>query len=116
MADKLFEYLNTFVEVTPKYNKYYIGVQIDGMSRIFVSFVPRKHTLQFNVYLKRSNQIDELISNSDLEELAYDNQFNSYKIRLYKKDIEKNKDLIIKLMKLAYESFFKTNLEDNSED
>ncbi|MDD2203458.1 MAG: hypothetical protein PHT75_00415 [Bacilli bacterium] len=116
MVDKLFEYTNSFVKVTPKYNKHYIGTQIDGVSKIFVSFIPKKQTVQFNIYLKMSNEIDEMINNSDLEKLTYDNQFNYFKVRLYKKDIEKNKELIIKLMKQAFEAYTNTKLEENIND
>jgi hypothetical protein len=55
--------------------------------------------------LKKSEEIDEIINNSDLHQLSYNNLYKQYCLRLKQEDLEKNKDVIVDLMKRAYTSF-----------
>jgi hypothetical protein len=88
-----------------KYNKHYIGLSKGGISQNFVSFVPRKKVMLLYVKHGQTEEIEQLLSESDFDVLAYDRQWNNYKLRLTKKDIEDNKDALIKLIGLAYEAY-----------
>ena len=114
MADKLLTFIDEFVNgFTLKYNKHYIGITQNGVAKNFVSFSPRKSIIQLNVKLKKSDDIDEIINNSDLDSLAYDKQFNEYRFRLKEVDLKNSKAVIADLFKMAYEAYTGTKLEEN---
>ena len=106
MADKLLSYISEFVSgFKLKYNKHYIGLVQNDIAKNFVSFNPRKSTLQLNIKLKKSEAVDELVNNSDLDQLTYDNQWKQYRFRLKEEDLTRNKEIILDLLKQAYESY-----------
>ena len=88
-----------------KYNKYYIGLSKGGISQNFVSFVPRKKVMLLHLKHEQTEEIEQLLSESDFDVLAYDRQWKQYRLRLTEKDIENNKDAFIKLIGLAYEAY-----------
>ena len=67
------------VDFKLNYTKHYIGLNKDGVSNNFISFIPRKTGVIINFKLEKSDEIDELISNSDLDSLSYDNQWKVYR-------------------------------------
>jgi len=88
-----------------KYNKHYIGLSKGGISQNFVSFVPRKKVMLLHLKHEQTEEIEQLLSESDFDVLAYDRQWKQYRLRLTEKDIENNKDAFIKLISLAYEAY-----------
>ena len=88
-----------------KYNKHYIGLSKGGISQNFVTFVPRKKVMLLSVKHEQTEEIEQLISESDFDVLAYDRQWKQYRLRLTKKDIENSKDALVKLIGLAYEAY-----------
>jgi len=106
LVDNIFSIIET---VAPgyalKYNKYYIGLSKSGISQNFVSFVPRKKVMLLHLKHEQTEEIEQLLSESDFDVLAYDRQWKQYRLRLTKKDIENNKDAFIKLIGLAYEAY-----------
>ena len=114
MADKLLIYISEFVNgFSLKYNKHYIGLTQNETAKNFVAFRPRKSVLQLNVRLKKNEEIDEIINNSDLDQLAYDNQWKEYRFRLKQDDLISSKDVIVDLFKRAYEFYTGMKLEEN---
>ena len=106
MVDKLHGFIAEFVNgFIIKYNKHYIGLTQNDVARNFVAFKPQKSVLVLCVRLNKSEEIDEIINNSDLDQLAYDKQFRQYRLRLKHEDLAKSKDVIVDLMKRAYTSF-----------
>ena len=78
----------------------------------FVSFKPQKSDLLLNVKLKKDEEIDEIIDNSDLCQLSYNNRYKQYCFKLKQKDLVDNKEVIVNLFKRAYESKTGDTLED----
>jgi len=117
IADKLLGFIDEFVKgFSLKYNKHYIGLSQNGISKNFVSFNPRKSTTQLNFRINKTDDIDEILSNSDLDILSYDRQFKLYAVRLKENDLKSNKEVIIKLLKIAYESYPGCKIEEQQED
>jgi DNA relaxase NicK len=56
----------------------------------------------FNGLLNKS--IEEKIENAGLDILDYDSKWNRYRIRVKKDDIEKKKEILIELIKIAYDN------------
>ena len=106
MTDMLLIYISGFANgFSLKYNKHYIGLTQNETAKNFATFRPRKSVLQLSIKLKRNEEIDEIVNNSDLEQLAYDNQWKEYRFRIRQEDLISSKDVIVDLLKRAYESY-----------
>ena len=107
MADEILGFTTTFIEgYVLKFNKSYIGVAKDGISRNFISFYPQRSTIILNVKHPQNDEMDELISKSDIEALSYDRQWNNYRFRISNSiDLERNKKALINIMNKAYQYY-----------
>jgi hypothetical protein len=84
-----------------KYNKYYIGLEKNNIANNFISFTPRKKAVLLNVKLEKTDEVDEILENSDLDILSYDKQWKQYRFRLNEKDLANNIEIITDLVKRA---------------
>jgi len=106
LADKIASYIEPFAPgYVLKYNKHYIGLSKSGVSQNFISFVPRKKVMLLHLKHEETEDIDKIISEADFDVLTYERQWKQYKIRLTEKDIEKNKEALMKLIELAFDSY-----------
>lgn len=102
MADKLLDMIKTFSpDLQLKYNKFYIGLALDGVPDNFVAFVPKKEFLRLEARMDRSEQLEKEITESGIDLMGYDKRDRRFKLRLIPQDIEKHAALLTKLMKLA---------------
>jgi len=104
MADEILELIKT---ISPdfefKYNKYYIGLANNGQINNFAIFRPQKNSiLRFELRIPKADNIEEKIENAGLDILDYDTRWNRYRIRIKKDEIEKKKEMLIELIKIAY--------------
>lgn len=88
-----------------KFNKHYIGIAKNNVARNFIAFRPRKNTVIFHARIEKSEDIDELIEGSDLDTLAYDKQWNQYRIRITKNDLDSNMEVLIQLAQRAHDEY-----------
>lgn len=88
-----------------KYNKYYIGMTKDGMSKNFITFVPRKNSIILNIKYESNQEFDDLLKETDIDIMSYDKQWNQYRLRLNESDIKKYENLLIKLIDKAYKRY-----------
>lgn len=88
-----------------KYNKHYIGLSKNNIANNFISFVPRKSVVLLHIRLERSDEIDGLLENSDLDMLVYDKQWKQYRLRLQETDLVKNIDIIKSLVSQAKDKY-----------
>ena len=88
-----------------KFNKHYIGLAKNNIANNFISFVPRKTSVLLHIKLEKTDEIDQIIAESDLDGLAYDRIWNQYRLRIKESDLDTNinviKDLVSKA-KAAY--------------
>jgi hypothetical protein len=102
MADKLLVLVNAQGPGLPlKYNKYYIGLQRDGVPDNFVSFTPRKKYLIWELRIDRTDELDARIEESGLTVMPYDKQWKKYRIQLLPADLKDNEPLLTELIRLA---------------
>ena len=92
-----------------KYNKHYIGIEVDGSPRNFVSFMPRKGHVIMTVRLPKTVETDELLEEAGLETLTYETQWRQYRLRLESGVEDKQKEAILSLVKQASENFGKSS-------
>jgi hypothetical protein len=104
MVDDLLKIIHTFApQFELKYNKFYIGLAENGQPNNFSIFKPQKNLLKLAIRIPRSTEIEEKIEAAGLDMLGYDARRAHYQIKLNKKDINKNNDFLIELLKSAYE-------------
>lgn len=84
-----------------KYNKFYIGLAYQNKIDNFIIFRAMKKNSRMEIRLKRSDELEQKIDASGLELMDYDSGKGRYRIILKPGDVEKNKDFIIKLIKIA---------------
>jgi hypothetical protein len=104
-ADRVLELIQGFAPGHElKYNKHYIGLARDGKANNFVAFRPLKSALRLELKLPKSDDTSLKIEQAGLEVLEYDRHFGYYRIRMSAEDIDKHKDVLVSLMKEAFEA------------
>jgi hypothetical protein len=86
-----------------KYNKFYIGLSKDGQPYNFVTFRPKKSFLTFEPKLPKSEELDKLIEDADLDTLEYNKRWGFYRFRLTAEDVKSQAPVLRRLIKEAYE-------------
>ena len=86
-----------------KYNKFYIGMAVDGKSNLFVLFRPRQSSLNLEVSLPQTKEIEDLIEGAGLDTLTYSRRYGKHQIRLMPGDVKKHAELLEGLIGRAYE-------------
>jgi len=103
ICDSIKEDINEFAPgFELKYNKFYIGLCKDGISKNFVSMIPRKPNILMILRIEQNEDTSEKLQATDLEILSYDKQWKLYRFKLYKGDFDKHRELLKELMQKAY--------------
>jgi hypothetical protein len=100
---------DTALAASLKYNKHYIGIEVDGSAKNFVSFMPRKAHVIMTIKLPKTGETDEILEESGLETLTYETQWRQYRLRLDSTLDDKQREVILGLVKQASESFGKSS-------
>lgn len=102
MTDQLLQLVNDQgAGLSLKYNKFYIGLQRDGVADNFVAFRPRKKHLVWEVRIARSDELDARLEESGLTTIPYDKQWKRYRFQLAPGDIKSNQAMIVTLIRMA---------------
>lgn len=105
LADQLLELIHEFVpRLELKYNKDYIGLGKDGQPNNFAVFRPKKNSLNLEIRLQQSDEIERKIGDSGLDTMEYDRRGGRYRLRLAPLDVKKHSEVLKELMRLGFES------------
>lgn len=104
MADSLLGVIKEFTkdEYALKYNKFYIGLASNGHPNNFVVFRPRKTSLNIEIKLPYSEEIQNIITEAGLDDMGYLKRWNVYRLRLTKNDLKNNLEVLKGLFQKAY--------------
>ena len=87
--------------ITPKYNKYYIGLKQNGSVNNFTWFRPRKKKVIVACRIEKSDELDNLFEeNSILSKFKHKRYF----LHLTHKNIEEKKDIIKQVLQKAHDN------------
>ena len=104
LTDLMLEILRSFdPTLNLKYNKFYIGVEKDGQPYNFVTFRPKKNTLNFELKLSQTNNLDAKIDEAGLDTFEYNKKWGLYRLRLTTKDIKTKPEVLQELSRLGYD-------------
>ena len=90
-----------------KYNKFYIGLDVDGSVRNFVTFAPQKKHVLMTLKLPHSKEVDEKLEEAGIDALNYDAQFRQYSVRIGSSSDDKQRDVLLGLIRQAWEGYGK---------
>ena len=104
--DKIYNALGEIVSgFELKYNKFYIGLSKDGISRNFLMFRPKKSFLYIVIKTKENNPLLQEIENDGLE-INYTPRWNECKIKLDNfETYNKHKEIINKIILSSKSTF-----------
>ena len=104
LADKALDIIRGFIpNATPSYNKYYIGIWVDGKACNFATFRPQKQAMQLSIRLPKSAELDQKLEEKGVDVLAYDKQWNEYRLKLREPDLVTHSELLKELLIQAFE-------------
>jgi hypothetical protein len=102
LADQLLELINDQGPgLSLKYNKYYIGLQRDGMADNFISFKPRKKHMIWVVRIDRNEELDARLEESGLTMLPYEKKWKQYQFQIVPGDLKAHQALFTDLIRMA---------------
>lgn len=103
LFNKIFELVQKAEpSATAKYNKYYIGTALRGITRNFVYFRPRKNLVQVVIKLEQNEELDNDINQSLLD---FSHEGNEYRIQITTDLSEQQRDLLSRLITQAREQY-----------
>jgi hypothetical protein len=103
IVDKQLGIIHNFApEYRLKYNKFYIGLEKDGVTNNFVYFKPKKQWVNTECKLMEDEDFITEFNEAGLE-VEYLSKRSKYRLRLRPGDVEQNKELLEKFFKFAYE-------------
>jgi hypothetical protein len=107
-TDELLRLVN---QIEPKaklrYNKHYIGLEVDDSPRNFVTFTPRKAHVIVTIKLPQSNEIDSQLEDAGIDALNYNTWYNQYLVKIGGSVDDKQRDVLLGLIRQAWEGYGK---------
>jgi predicted transport protein len=103
LVDKMLQWVHEFEpQFNLKYNKFYIGLEKSGKPDNFVIFKPRKTSVNVEIRLEQTDEMDNCIDESGVDVLDYDKHYNRYRLKIIKSDLTKHKEFLLDLFRKAY--------------
>ncbi len=89
--------------LSPKYNKFYVGLAESGRANNYLSFKPKKSWLWLEAKMPRSEELDSSLQEAGLEGTDYDPRRGRYVIRVTKTDLQSHEALLKTILASAHE-------------
>tara|TARA_B100000965_G_scaffold403206_1_gene430799 strand:- start:546 stop:1034 length:489 start_codon:yes stop_codon:yes gene_type:complete len=106
MADTLHSYILEFdPNAELNYNKFYIGLKINGRAKNYTVFRPKKGFLGLSIRIPETEENDALINSAGLVMYDYDKDWGAYRLKINEKDLIDKADTIKQLLQEAQKRF-----------
>ena len=103
IVDSIFARVKAFEpNATLSYNKFYLGIWINGKPNNFVVFRLRRRYFQAEIKLERTPETDELVEQSVFEEVSYKDR--RYKFRVDSQTSEEGFEFLSSLLEKSYKA------------
>jgi hypothetical protein len=104
LADSILVIIREFApNAELSYNKYYIGLTVDGKTFNFAIIRAYKKDIRLEISIPEEDEIDEILDSADIDVLGYDKRRGRYRIKLRSEDIKKHKNIIKDLLQKAFD-------------
>lgn len=94
----------TGASLTPKYNKYYVGVVHEDRSRLFFLLRPLRKALTIKFKIPESAELSAKIEESGVNMLPYEHQWGQYRIQITRQELRTQEALLRELIGLAWKA------------
>jgi hypothetical protein len=99
IADTILELIHSFApRLQLKYNKFYIGLAVDGQPNNFVIFRPKKNFIRLEIRIPQSTDLEARVEAAGLTLMDYDKRWGRLRIQLTESDAKKNKEFLMELL------------------
>ena len=106
IADKLLTYILEFdSDAELNYNKFYIGLKINGRSKNYAIFRPKKNYLILEIKIPETEVNDEIINQAEITTLNYAKRYGCYRLRINEKELSEKSTTLKQLLLDAKEKF-----------
>jgi hypothetical protein len=103
MVDELLEIVRTLnPQLELKYNKFYIGLAMEGQPHNFVIFRPQKNAIRVEPRLQKTEATEAAVDAAGLDLMDYDTKWGRYRFRLQRGDVKKHADVLRQLLEASY--------------
>ena len=94
-------------EACLNYNKHYIGLKVHKSPMNFVAFMPRNAHVIMTFKVAQTQEIDEELSEAEIDTLPYDSTWKQYRLRIDSDPADNEIQVVRSLAKRAHESYGK---------
>ena len=106
MADKLLSYVLEFEPGAElNYNKFYIGLKINGRPNNYALFRPKKGFIGLEIRLPKTEENDAVINDADITTLDYSKRYSQYRLRITENELEEKSEIIKQLLLASKKAF-----------
>ena len=106
IADELLTYILEFdSDAELNYNKFYIGLKINGRSKNYAIFRPKKNYLILEIKIPETEENDEIINQAEITTLNYAKRYGCYRLRINEKELSEKSTTLKQLLLDAKEKF-----------
>lgn len=96
---------NVDPSVDPNFNRAYIGLTRNGVATNFVVFRPRKKTVNLDLRLARSEEMDLIMDDAPFETLPYVTRWGNYRPVIRLEELDDCRDLLEDLFRRAHDQY-----------
>ena len=104
IVDSIYEDLGELIsDYELKYNKFYIGLAINGVAKNFLAFKPMKKFMYLRFKGHEDSEINKALEDTGLD-FSYDSKWKRYDVKINNfKEYQENKELFIRMVNNAKE-------------
>jgi hypothetical protein len=102
MLDGIFLKMKEFAtNISLKYNKYYVGISLDGSANNFVNFKLRKMYLLLDIRMDKEDEMAQKLKDEGLDVHDY-TRWGTYRLRINEDELETSGELLLDAIQQAY--------------
>ena len=106
ILDVLMELVQTVEpDLQPNFNKHYVGLTSNHVSRNFIKFKPRKQHVVVAFRIPRTAPLDAELESVGIDTMDYDQRSGRYRVRLTQQDIADHRETLTDLIRRARDAY-----------
>ena len=92
-------------DLEPNFNKHYVGLKNNHVSRNFIMFRLRKQHLIALFRIPHTQSLDDTLESGGIDAMGYSQHSGRYRVRLTQQDITSHRETLIDLIRRARDAY-----------